>query len=342
MKKWVYRGVGLVVVLLLAAAAAVLSTAVRTERPVGFDVGRATNSLGRPFAIALWYPTSATPWPTTPLGLTLMSVARGGAVAGEGLSLIVLSHGNGGGAGSHADLALALAGAGYVVAAPVHAGDNLEDSSGLASPRFWSNRNQELRATIDYMLGGWAGRSHLDSARIGAFGFSAGGFTALTAIGGRPDLRAVAKHCARTPEFVCEVLRAGNSPLLNESAESVDQGFAADPRIRAAVVAAPGLGFTFADGGLQSVATPVQLWTGENDRITPDATNGAIVRSGLRDRLEARSVPGAGHASFLAPCRLLKPSPSCEDGPAFDRAAFHRQMNADVIEFFNRTLKRPD
>jgi len=339
MKRWLYRIAALVGLLLLALISAVLVTAQRPEHPVGFDAGRATNSLGPPFAIAIWYPTSATPWPTTPLGITLMSVARGGPVQGERLPLVVLSHGNGGGPGSHADLALALADAGYVVAAPVHAGDNLEDSSGVGLPNFWSNRNQEIRAAIDYMLNSWSGRSHLDATRIGAFGYSAGGFTVLTAAGGRPDLALVAPHCANTPEFVCEVLRAANSPLLKPSTEPADRLFVADARIRSVVVAAPGLGFTFANGGLRSVSVPLQVWTGSSDRITPDASNGAVVRIELDNRAETHAVPGAGHASFLAPCRLLSPPGLCEDDPRFDRAAFHQRMNADVIEFFNRTLR---
>ena len=108
----------------------------------------------------------------------------------------------------------ALADAGYVVAAPVHRGDNVEDSSGLSSPMFWGNRSQELRGTLDYLLNSWPGRSQLDPTRIGAFGFSAGGFTVLTAVGGRPNLRIIPFHCATQPEFVCDVLRAAGSPLL--------------------------------------------------------------------------------------------------------------------------------
>ena len=77
----------------------------------------------------------------------------------------------------------------------------------------------------------------------------------LTAVGGRPDLRIIRSHCATQPEFVCDVLRAGNSPLVKDSAEAVD-GFAADKRIRAVVLAAPGLGFTFSKGGLSNVAMP--------------------------------------------------------------------------------------
>jgi len=202
--------------------------------------------------------------------------------------------------------------------------------------------SQKLRVTLDYLLNSWPGRSQLDPTRIGAFGFSAGGFTVLTAVGGRPNLRIIPFHCATQPEFVCDVLRAGNSPLLKDNAEAVD-AFAADRRIRAVVLAAPGLGFTFANGGLSDVAVPIQLWTGEKDRVTPHASNGAIIQDQLGEQVEAHSVPGASHPSFLVPCRLLQPPALCRDEDGFDRAEFHRRMNADVVAFFDSVLapKRP-
>jgi predicted dienelactone hydrolase len=339
LKQWITGSITAIGLVLVALAGAALWSAHRSERAVGLQVVRASNSLGKPFAIAIWYPTSARPLPTTLLGLTLVDVARDGPVQGERLPLVVLSHGNGGGPGSHVDLALALADAGYVVAAPAHAGDNFEDSSGLSSATFWTHRSHELRVTLDTLLNSWPGRGQLDPTRIGAFGFSAGGFTVLTAVGGQPDLRVIASHCATQPEFVCDVLRAGNSPLLKTSTETAD-GFAADRRIRAVVLVAPGLGFTFANGGLANVVVPVQIWSGAQDRVTPYASNCAIVLGELGGRVEARSVPGAGHTSFLAPCGLLRPPALCQDEDGFDRAGFHRQMNAEVVSFFNRALAR--
>jgi predicted dienelactone hydrolase len=96
MRKWIYGSIAVIGILLVAVVGAVLWSAQRTERPVGFQVSRATNTLGKPFAIAIWYPTSARPLPTTLLGVTLMTVARDGPVQGERLPLVVLSHGNGG------------------------------------------------------------------------------------------------------------------------------------------------------------------------------------------------------------------------------------------------------
>jgi predicted dienelactone hydrolase len=112
-----------------------------------------------------------------------MDVAANGPISGRDLPLVVISHGNGGGLGSHADLALALAAAGYVVAAPMHPGDNYADQNVVGSVSWLSGRNQQLRATVDYLLNDWQGHDRIDPQRVGAFGFSAGGFTVLTAVG---------------------------------------------------------------------------------------------------------------------------------------------------------------
>jgi predicted dienelactone hydrolase len=268
--------------------------------------------------------------------MQLMDVASDGPVKGSQLPLILISHGNGGGPGSHADLAMALAAAGYVVAAPMHAGDNYLDQSGVATAGWLASRHRELRQTTDYVLDAWASHGQIDAKRVGAYGFSAGGYTVLAAAGAQPDLGLVARHCAQQPEFVCTMLRQVKSPLL-------ETGFRApatqpDPRIRAAIVAAPGLGFTMAGKALDGVAAPVQLWSADADTTVPYNSNTAIVREGLKQRAEFHAVPGAGHMSFLAPCGLIGPPPLCKDADGFDRKAFHARMNASAIDFFNRQL----
>ncbi len=107
-----------------------------------------------------------------------------------------------------------------------------------------------------------------------------------------------------------------------------------DTRIKAAVVAAPGLGFAFTPDGFDSVSVPIQLWSADQDSNVPYATNTRLVREALGPRVEFHSVPGAGHFSFLAPCRLLRPAAICSDPAQFDRKAFHEAMNASVVAFF--------
>ncbi len=99
--------------------------------------------------------------------------------------LIVISHGNGGDFRSHHDTATALAKAGFVVVALTHTGDNWRDQSRATD---LVGRTRQLSVVIDYMTRDWSARDGIDADRIGAFGFSAGGFTVLAAAGGDPDL----------------------------------------------------------------------------------------------------------------------------------------------------------
>ena len=339
--KW-FRRIFIVLITLVGGLVSyALLTALRTERPVGFQMTRATDMDGHPFAVGIWYPTQAQPRPTTLLGTVLMDVARNAPIAGHDLPLVVISHGNGGGPASHADLALALADAGYIVAAPMHTGDNYADQSAFGSVSWLSRRTSEVHATIDYMLLHWQGHDRINPERIGAFGFSAGGFTVLTAIGAQSDLRIIANHCAGSPEFVCNLLRNVKSPLLNANSPTMGATFLPDVRIKAAVVAAPGLGFTLVPKGLDPIRVPVQLWGADNDSNVPYATNTKLVREALGSSVEFHAVVGAGHFAFLTPCGLLGPRDLCTDQRGFDRKAFHQSMNARVIAFFQKNMKTP-
>ena len=337
--KWVRRVLIAIAVLACGFVAAAFLTALRTEHPVGFQVARATGPDGQVFPVGVWYPTQAHPRPTTLLGPLLMDVAANGPIAGDDLPLVVISHGNGGGLGSHADLALALADAGYVVAAPMHAGDNYADQGAVGSVSWLTGRNRQLNATVDYMLRNWPGHDRIDPERVGAFGFSAGGFTVLTAVGAQPDLRIIARHCTESPEFACDLLRHANSPLLNSATPGMDGAFLPDARIKAAVVAAPGLGFAMGPNAFGNVSVPIQLWSADQDVNVPYATNTRPVREALGPRAEFHSVPGAGHFSFLAPCGLLRPPGICSDPGQFDRKAFHASMNASVVAFFDQNMQ---
>ena len=264
-----------------------------------------------------------------PIPVAIWSPATGSA-----LPLIVISHGTGAGPISHIDTAQALAAAGFVVAAPMHPGDNFQDDSAVGRPEWLVDRSRHVSRVIDFMLTRWEGRARLVPDRVGIFGFSAGATTALISIGGVPDLDQVSAHCARQPEFVCNLM----APPAAAGAGSGPPSWVHDRRIAAAVVAAPGLGFAFAPAGLADVRVPVQLWAGAADRTVPYETNAALVRQGLPGAVDFHHVAAAVHLSFLAPCGPESPPQICQDGEGFDRAAFHRELNASIIGFFRTHL----
>jgi predicted dienelactone hydrolase len=254
--------------------------------------------------------------------------------------LVVISHGDGGWAGSHYDTALALAGAGFVVAAITHTGDNYKDRSYAFQGRNLIGRPRHVVRTIDYMLTAWPAHERLNPAQIGIFGHSAGAFTALVVSGGTPNLDRIAQRCRERPED-----RARSpEPERGDANDAAPMGaphFMHDARIGAAVIAATGLGMTFEDGGLSALRTPVQLWRAAQDNIAVDQGSMAIIRRELPTPPEEHVVPLAGHFAFLAPCSdaLAAAAPViCTDASGFDRAAFHREFNETLIAFFRSRL----
>ena len=247
--------------------------------------------------------------------------------------LVVISHGNGGAYSGHHDTAEALADAGFVVAALTHPGDNWRDDSRQTQ---LSDRPRHVSLLIDHMTQGWSGPVTIDSARIGAFGFSAGGFTVTALAGGVSDPLLIRRHCEDQPQvFVCRLL--AQSPIDAGAWRPVGR----DSRIKAAVIAAPGLGLSFTDESLAAVTIPVQLWAGDADEVLPARFNAESVRDRLGRRPEYHLVPGAGHFDFLPPCppELAAAIPAlCHSQPGFDRAAFHQSFNRDVVRFFQGAL----
>lgn len=326
-------GAGAAILLLLALSAAtyIYATALMPANPVGFQRVSVKDPGHPDITVALWYPTTAKPGFIL-FGSTGERVASDGVVIGEGLPLIVVSHGTGGAAMSHADTAIALAESGFVVAAPTHPGDNYQDNSQVGRPDWLLNRSRHVQRVIDMALTEWKDRGHLDPLRIGVFGFSAGATTALIDIGGVPDLRRIASQCAEHPEFVCKL----TSP--ESYREAPPQPWQSDSRIRAAVIAAPGLGFIFEPGGLSKVRAAVQLWAGSGDQTVPFATNAGTVQKLLPRPADLHVVPRAIHYSFLIPCGLLGPPEPCRDPEGFDRVKFHKEFNRSVVRFFQRNL----
>jgi predicted dienelactone hydrolase len=299
----------------LLALAVLLAGASAANAEVRFQRVTVRAPSGQPIEVAVWSPDH-----------------------GTNLPLVLISHGTGGGLENHEDTARALAEHGIVAAALTHPGDNWRDLS--RQGRIWERPGQFVRV-LNYLLEEWPGRAALDPDRVGAFGFSAGGFTVLAAAGGEPRLALTRPHCeAHADRFDCRLMvrtgAAGSAPA--------NLAWAHAPQIRALVVAAPALGFTFRGDGLAKVRQPVQLWRAADDQILPDPDYAEAVRRALPSPPELHVVTGAGHYDFLAPCSaaLAAKAPEiCQSAPGFDRAAFHADFNRAVVAFFRRTLGPP-
>lgn len=287
----------------------------------------------------VWYPTADTPQPTMPAD-EAQAVASGGRIAGDRLPLVVLSHGTGGSAEGHRDTAWALADAGFVVVALTHPGDNYADNSDYATRRQLTERPRHVSRTLDYVLETWPHHGRIDRNRIGIFGFSMGGYTALAGMGGRPDMAGLVAQCRMAPQKPACLALGGTDAIVRNFGDAA-LAIVPDPRLKAAFVAAPALPALFLPDGLLAVRKPVELWAAQQDTLVPVEPDIAIVRDGLPVAPVSHVEPEAGHYAFLAPCTASQKAAAhaiCVDPPGFDRSAFHRRLNTAVIAFFKRSL----
>ena len=174
---------------LLATTAA---TAVQAQEPQR-SVGLREITLGT-IATTLLFPTP-TPSQSLVRGPFEFDVALDAPALDQKHRLVLISHGTGGGAHTDHALAAALARAGFVVAQPLHPGDNYLDTRD-AGPVAFERRPHDIRQVIDALAQDpyWAPR--LDLGRVGVHGMSAGGVTALSLAGAQWRMLDLVRHCS--------------------------------------------------------------------------------------------------------------------------------------------------
>ncbi len=305
--------------------------------------------------VTLFYPSS-TPEGPVQRGPFVLSLATDGVLQPSNGRLIVISHGSGGAPWVFTDLARAMVEAGFVVALPRHRGDNHMDA-GTPGPPSWRQRPAEVSRAIDTLAQHplWSSRLALD--KVGVYGTSAGGHTALTLAGGRWSDAAFLRHCdahlaADFSSCVGFVTRLqGNlwDPLKKAVAMGVlRQRFTDptwhshhDPRVAAALASVP-FAADFDMASLAAPRIPLGLATADGDINQVPRFHAQPVLAACPPCEHVVDLPRGGHGAYLSPLPPFKPgsieAALLNDPPGFDRPAMtdaHRAM----VGFFLRHLK---
>jgi predicted dienelactone hydrolase len=306
----------------------------------------------------VWYPAADTPPPAPhDIGPPGQAMFRGHPVAIDAplspargrYPLLLLSHGTGGSADSLDWLGAALAEAGYVVVAVNHPGNTALEPLTLDGFRLWWERATDLSDALDAILADPRFGARIDADRIGAVGFSLGGYTVLELAGARTQPGAFEAFCAspaadaicHPPEMSQLPHAAGPPPAPSqETAASLARQGASyrDPRIKAVVAIAPALGEAFDPGSLAAIPIPVALIGGDADATVPPATNIKRIASFL-PAARLTMLPGASHYTFMDPCLPAAPPFLCADGPGVDRAAIQATTIDRARTFFAEALR---
>jgi predicted dienelactone hydrolase len=356
MPEFVRAGVALLV--LLAAGTGVAGPVGEMHR-VSVDPTASLRDAqhGSELRITVWYPAAGNAVERDiaigPPGEALRkvgAVAPGAAFASDTgrRPVILFSHGYGGTARVMGWFGIALARDGYIVVAVDHPGNNGMDAMTPAGAMLWWDRAEDLRLALEAVAQDPVIGAHLDLARVGAAGFSAGGFTALVAAGARVDPAHFDRFCSANPDDgVCRPQPESNFTagdyveLLKRPDIQADMAHASDDhsieQVRAVFVMAPALVQALDPASLERMHRPVEIMLGDLDTTAPPATNGLVAARMIPDASLIR-LPGVGHLDFLSTCTELGIArvPICKtDVP---QAETHERAIRAAEVFFDRQL----
>ena len=274
-------------------------------------------SRNRPLDVTIWYPTA--PGTTgTPARYALLpttytdsqvAIADAPIVATDELPLLIYSHGSGGLNFISAFITEHLASQGFVVIAANHTGNTAIDNfvnAMVSQDQNDMNRPADITAEIDGILARNADptdplHNKIDPDRIGLFGHSYGGYTALATVG-------------------------GHSTSLGSTVP--------DKRIKAVIGLAP---YTarLTSTELAAVDVPTMMLVGTKDITTPTDTNAGIAYESISGRpLVLVEMTDAAHQSFTDVCAYLDEIPKLPDAPAAVVDVIRRQAAEGCGEGF--------
>lgn len=331
-------------------ATAIATTAVWCHAAMGLTPLPATKQDG---PVTLYHPATGSEQAVQRGPFTLQAVDGGAPLRGNG-RLVVISHGSGAVPWVQADLARSLVAAGFVVAMPEHRGDNARDP-GSPGPASWAQRPAEVSRAIDAVARDARFAPLLQLDRVGVYGMSAGGHTALTMTGGRWSPGEFKRHCdhhlaADFQSCVGLVTRLTGGafdglklwlartligPRFDDDTLQQHQ----DPRV-AAVVAGVPFAADFDMASLAQPRVPLGLVLAQQDRWLIPRFHGDRVRAACQPCELAADLPTAGHGALLSPPPPFRSGlvgDMLNDPPGFDRqqrVAVHGQIAA----FFVRHL----
>ncbi|HEY2179720.1 MAG TPA: hypothetical protein VGH15_14170 [Caulobacteraceae bacterium] len=266
--------------------------------------------------------------------------------------VILFSHGFGGSARGMGWFGLPLARAGYMVVAVDHPGNNGGDKMTAAAAIMPWDRPGDLAAALAAAKADPTIGPHMDLARLGVSGFSAGGFTALVSAGARVDMNRFVAFCRAHPtDGVCAPQKEfaltqdearktiAASPELTAEAARAGEDHSI-PGVKAAFAIAPAIVQGLPPKGLARIRIPVAIILGDADPVAPPPTNGLAAAKAI-PHAELKVLPGVGHYDFIATCTPagVAAIPVCAD--KVPQEPTHRAAVDMALAFFARTLGAP-
>ncbi|MDO6430785.1 hypothetical protein Q4E93_09305 [Flavitalea sp. BT771] len=301
----------------------------------------------RPVITEVWYPTEDTLQPADNgfSAFTRKPTVRNGRVPAGKWPLVMLSHGTGAGRLTLEWLAQALAENGFIVAAVDHYGNTYDNKIPLEFLKPWE-RPLDISVALTELLKDNDFQPYIDQRKIGAIGFSFGGFTVIALAGGEVNYTTLINYFKTTgrkelelPEF------PGLAKYLDDTALTAGVKRAPalkDSRIKAFFAISPALGPGFTTKQqFKNIADPVYITGSQSDSIAPAKTNARHFHQLISNSGYYEFSGKTGHYVMLGEAidEVKKEGPTLfVDDPTVNRHAVHLKVDSLAVEFFKKNL----
>jgi predicted dienelactone hydrolase len=303
----------------------------------------------RPVITEVWYPTgdTLTSRDQVEVPFRRKHTVRNGRLPAVKLPLILLSHGTGGGRLTLEWLAQDLAQHGFIVAAVDHWGNTFDNKIPLEFLKPWE-RPLDISFALTALLADKEFSPIIDKQRIGATGFSFGGYTVIALAGGVLRYDALVNYHKSTgykelelPEFPGLSRYLEDSTLL-EGMKGVRT--LKDTRIQAFMALSPALGAGFTEKRqVKDIDRPLYIVGTLSDSIAPVKTNARHFHKLIPGSAYYEFGGKTGHYVMLNDARddIKQSAPTYfVDDASVNRVQVHEQVSRLAVQFFNTNLKR--
>ncbi|MBS0027823.1 alpha/beta hydrolase family protein [Chitinophaga sp. 22321] len=302
----------------------------------------------RPLVTEVWYPTTDTlkisDKKYSPF-LRNYTVREGSLPAGK-LPLILVSHGTGGNRFSLEWLAQHLVQSGFIVAAVDHWGNTSDNKIPIEFIKAWE-RPQDISFVLTQLLKDKDFNTLIDAQKIGALGFSFGGYTVIALAGGVVDYpvmihyyRTIGRREMEFPEYPGLGHLLYDSTLLAATKHVPDLK---DNRIKAFLALSPGTGPGFIHKQqFKNVHGPVFITGSLADSMAPVKGNARVYHKLIAGSGYYEFGGKVGHYVMLpeANSEMKKEAPMpFVDDPSVDRHQVHLKIDSLAADFFSKNLK---
>ncbi len=300
-----------------------------------------------PLQFHIWYP-SKQDGDMKMLGenavFTGVEVSVGATSQSKKFPLVLLSHGSGGNAQNISWIAYSLVNRGMIVVSTNHPGSTSGNSIALETLKIWQ-RSADFTSILDYMQKAPTIDLQPDFNRIGAVGFSLGGYTVLGLAGAQVKKQKYIEYCEQFPNMLdCRWFNFAGVNLSQIDASKFEQSNL-DERIKAIVVIDPALSKAFTSKSLIEIKLPSLIINLGSKGEVPVGLDGKRIATIIKNSNYV-NIKQATHFSFLGVCTAMgediikqeSEEPICSETGKRKRDDIHAEIKILVGEFLKNNL----